>query len=125
MKAKDLMIGSCVIVDGKIRYVEAVTKKKIGYHTKSNESRLYYARLVEIKPFPLCYDVVSVFNRLARGQAYISWDDKCEDCNHQYIINYHGIDLTVRYVHEVQLIAKVLDLKCWYFKPIQNDDKER
>lgn len=117
MNAKDVMIGSCVIVDGKIRYVSAITKKKIGYHTKSKEARMHYARMREIKPFPLNYEVVSVFNKLSKGLAYISWDDKCDECDHQYIINYHGIELSVRYVHEVQLIAKVLNLHCWYFEP--------
>lgn len=120
MNAKDIMMGSCVLVDGKIRYVEAITKRKIGYHKKSCEPRLYYARIGEVKPYPLNYDVVSVFNNLARGLAYINWDDKCDDCNHQYIINYHGIELTVRYVHEIQLIAKVLNLHCWFFEPTYN-----
>lgn len=32
MKAKELMIGDFVFVEGVVRKVEQITKKKIGYH---------------------------------------------------------------------------------------------
>lgn len=48
-----LMIGDWVLVDGTPRKVEAITKKKIGYHRKENEPRLYYARLHDIEPIPI------------------------------------------------------------------------
>ena len=48
-----LMIGDWVLVDGTPRKVEAITKKKIGYHRKENEPRLYYARLHDVEPIPL------------------------------------------------------------------------
>jgi hypothetical protein len=53
IKATELQIGDFVIVDGTPRKVEAITKKKIGYHRKENEPRLYYARLHDVEPIPL------------------------------------------------------------------------
>ena len=48
-----LMIGDWVLVDRTPRKVESITKKKIGYHRKENETRLYYARLHDVEPIPL------------------------------------------------------------------------
>lgn len=53
IKAIELQIGDFVLVDGTPRKVEAITKKKIGYHRKENEPRLYYARLRDVEPIPL------------------------------------------------------------------------
>lgn len=53
IKYSELMIGDWVLVDGTPRKVEAITKKKIGYHRKENEPRLYYARLHDVEPIPL------------------------------------------------------------------------
>lgn len=46
-------IGDWVLVDGTPRKVEAITKKKIGYHRKENEPRLYYARLRDVEPIEI------------------------------------------------------------------------
>ena len=53
-----LMIGDWVLIDGTPRKVEAITKKKIGYHRKENEPRLYYARLHDVEPIPLDEELV-------------------------------------------------------------------
>lgn len=53
IRGDQLMIGDWVRVDGTPRKVEAITKKKIGYHRKENEPRLYYARLHDVEPIPL------------------------------------------------------------------------
>lgn len=53
ISARELMIGDFVLVDGTPRKVEAITKKKIGYHRKENEQGLNYARLYDIEPIPL------------------------------------------------------------------------
>ena len=53
IKATELEIGDFVLVDGTPRKVEAITKKKIGYHRKEKEPRLYYARLHDVDPIPL------------------------------------------------------------------------
>ena len=39
--------------------VEEITKHKIGYHTKPNETRMNYARLQEVEPVPLGEDVLA------------------------------------------------------------------
>lgn len=46
-------IGDWVLVDGTPRQIQAITKKKIGYHRKENEPRLYYARLRDVEPIEL------------------------------------------------------------------------
>lgn len=53
-----LMIGDWVLVDGTPRKVEAITKKKIGYHRKENEPRLYYARIHDVELIPLDEELV-------------------------------------------------------------------
>ena len=53
IKYSELMIGDWVLIDGTPRKVEAITKKKIGYHRKENEPRLYYAMLRDVEPIPL------------------------------------------------------------------------
>ena len=52
------MIGDFVLVDGTPRKVQAITKKKIGYHRKENEPRLYYARLRDVEPIELTEDLL-------------------------------------------------------------------
>jgi hypothetical protein len=46
-------IGDWVLVDGTPRQIQAITKKKIGYHRKENEPRLYYERLRDVEPIEL------------------------------------------------------------------------
>lgn len=53
IKAAELQIGDWFFVDGTPRKVEAITKKKIGYHRKENEPRLYYARLRDVEPIKI------------------------------------------------------------------------
>lgn len=114
LKAEELMIGSNVLVDGKSRYVEAITKKKIGYHYGPGESRMYYARLCEVQPRPLNYDLARSFNDSVAGKAFLWWDDRCTDCSHQYKLCINAMDIDVRYVHEVQRIARVFGFKNWF-----------
>lgn len=54
IKSTELMIGDYVLVDGKPRRVESITKKKIGYHINpQTDKRLHYARVHDIEPIPL------------------------------------------------------------------------
>lgn len=46
----ELMIGDHVLVNGEIRKVVAITKKKVGYHKESNKNRLFYALLRDVNP---------------------------------------------------------------------------
>ena len=58
IRGYQLMIGDWVLIDGTPRKVEAITKKKIGYHRKENEPMLYYARLRDVEPIPLDEELV-------------------------------------------------------------------
>lgn len=58
IKAIELQIGDFVLVDGIPRKVEAITKKKIGYHRKENEPRLYYARLRDVEPIEITEELL-------------------------------------------------------------------
>lgn len=51
IRGEELQLGDYVLIEGKPRQVESITKKKVGYHIdKQNDKRLYYARLREIEP---------------------------------------------------------------------------
>lgn len=58
VKYSELMIGDFVLVDGTPRKVEAITKKKIGYHRKENEPRLYYAKLRDVEPIRVTHSLL-------------------------------------------------------------------
>ena len=46
-------IGDWVLVDGTPRQIQAITKKKIGYHRKEHEPMMHYARLRDVEPIEL------------------------------------------------------------------------
>ena len=58
IKAIELQIGDFVLVDGTPRKVEAITKKKIGYHRKENEQGLNYARLHDVEPIKITEELL-------------------------------------------------------------------
>lgn len=58
MKPQELSIGNLVCYNGKVVKVEQITKHKIGYHTKPNETRMNYARLCEIEPIPITNELL-------------------------------------------------------------------
>lgn len=53
IKATGLQIGDYVLVEGKVRRVESITKRKIGFHINEEKKRLYYARLCEVFPIEI------------------------------------------------------------------------
>ena len=54
MRSDELMLGDYVLVSGIPRKVEAITKKKIGYHINPQaDNRLYYARLHDVEPIEI------------------------------------------------------------------------
>lgn len=111
IRTDELMLGDSVLIDGVPRIVAAITKKKVGYHRKPNESKMWYARLSEVQPRPLNEKLTSTFNHFSGRNAYIYWDDRCEDCDHQYAMIIGGSEFKVRYAHEVRRIANVFGLK--------------
>lgn len=50
------MLGDFVLIDGTPRKVEAITKKKVGYHRTENDSRMHYARACEVQPIEITKD---------------------------------------------------------------------
>lgn len=112
IRANELMIGDSVLIDGVPRTVSAITKKKVGYHCKPKEPKMWYARLSEVMPRPLNEKIVSTFNYFSGCNAFIYWDDRCVDCDHQYSMIVAGNEFKVHYVHEVMRIAKVFGLLC-------------
>ena len=71
IRGYQLMIGDWVLVDGTPRKVEAITKKKIGYHRKENEPRLYYARLHDVEPIPLDETLILKLGFTKRNIPYL------------------------------------------------------
>jgi len=58
MKPQELRIGNLVCYNGKVVKVKQITKHKIGYHTKPNETRMNYARLCDIEPIPITEELL-------------------------------------------------------------------
>lgn len=123
IRYSDHQIGDFVLVDGTPRKIEAITKKKIGYHRKENEPRLYYARLRDVEPIEIneyvlrisgfCVDegkfmtiatfendkVRIVANKNQREEAWIV-SEKNEETLDACIVS-------LRYVHQLQHAFKL------------------
>ena len=121
------MIGDWVLVDGTPRKVEAITKKKIGYHRKENEPRLYYARLRDVEPIEINEYVfrISGFCVENQGEVFLA-DFKCDEFEifvipnglgtgeYEYILKVHAnamcnyVDMyNLMFVHELQHALKL------------------
>ena len=56
IRADQLQIGDWVLVSGTPRKVEAITKKKIGYHINpQTDNGLHYARLRDVEPIKVTH----------------------------------------------------------------------
>lgn len=108
MKPTELRIGNLVMYNGKVVKVEQITKHKIGYHTKPNETRMNYARLCEIEPIPITDELL-----LKNGFEQCDYMFKTlfiemyEVTNgwHLHIDNEHfetALSITIKYVHHLQ-----------------------
>ena len=116
LKADQLMIGCWVYVGEKLVRVSQITKKKIGYHLHPSETRMRYARMCEIMPVPINSRLASTYNGLDDGVP-LYWDNECKECEHQYYLNYRGVDVDVRYLHELQILLRALGFGNWlWFK---------
>ena len=74
IRYEDHMIGDYVSVNGKIRRIEAITKKKIGFHIHEDKKRLYYARLCEASPINVAYIEMSDGCFIVNGCMEIPFD---------------------------------------------------
>lgn len=58
IKATQLQIGDFVLYRGTPIRVEAITKKKVGYHITPNDKGLYYARLHDVEPIEVTHELL-------------------------------------------------------------------
>lgn len=72
MKADSLQLGDFVLIDGIPRKIEAITKKKIGYHKdKQTDAKLHYARLVDVKPIEINEVFIRDENNVVLNRRYL------------------------------------------------------
>ena len=118
IRYQDLQMLDYVLVDGEIRRVEAITKRKIGYHIKPDD-QLHYARLQDV--FPVKIKELKLETKTSRlvvsEDVYIDVDIRklsiCE-WNHTIMIkNFFDEGLILRewHLHLLQHIFKSLDIK--------------
>ena len=109
MTPQELRIGNLVKYKGEVVKVEQITKRKIGYHKETNESRMHYARLVEIEPIPLTEEIIgkyfihhgaSYYRDNSRVEIYQTRCGWCLSVNNSPYTAY--INTIVKYFHEVQ-----------------------
>lgn len=70
MKASELMLSDYLSYEGQRIKVASITKKKVGYHVKDNENRMYYARLCDCKPILITTDKLEKNGFLANKHVY-------------------------------------------------------
>lgn len=118
IRYQDLQILDYVLINGKIRRVEAITKRKVGYHIHPTD-QLHYARLQDV--FPVKIKELKLETKTSRlvisEDVYIDVDIKklsiCE-WNHTIMIkNFFDEGLILRewHLHLLQHIFKALDIK--------------
>ena len=111
-----------VLVDGKIRRVEQITKRKIGYHIDDVKKRLYYARLCEVFPIDIEYLEFVDGGMLINGEIKVEikpLECAIDDFHHTIKIrNNFGENLILRewHFHLLQHILRALhidfEVKC-------------
>lgn len=122
MKYTELSIGNLVYYNGNAIKVESITKRKVGYHLKPNESCMHYARMCEILPIPITEEVLKKYGfKEMFGRGCDSYEIN--------LYNYHRIEVvmdeniidahiryggwnchlrTIKYLHELQNIVSAI-----------------
>lgn len=97
IKAEELMIGDWVLANGTPRKVEAITKKKIGYHTSPLKLNLSYSRLCECDHIKITPDWLSEKGFIQRqGYNNRNMFTKLEN-DYFLIVEYHcRLSMTLR-----------------------------
>ena len=117
IRYEELTIGDFVLVDDKIRRVEAITKKKIGYHITPTD-QLHYARLCEV--FPIDMATIEYMDGGLKVNGCIEvaliglLECAIENFNHTIKIrNNFGENLILRewHFHLLQHILRALNIK--------------
>lgn len=108
IRYEELTIGDYVLVDGKIRRVEAITKRKIGYHI-TPDGQLHYARLCEV--FPIKIDRLHVKGLDGEVNDNIKIAFKCADFDFEQ--HFHTIKVS-------NCFREILILREWHFHLLQH-----
>lgn len=118
VRYSDLMLGDYVLVNGIPRKVEAITKKKIGYHIEpQRDKRLYYARFREVKPIEVTRELL--------GRLGIPVEEPIDDAQPRFrieVIDNGGDDIFyiglnydavfgVSYLHDLQHAFRMLGIE--------------
>ena len=110
IRGDQLTIGDYVLVQGKIRRVESITKKKIGYRITPTD-QLHYVRLCEV--FPLEIRELNVLG--SQGKIVI---------NEEITVDFNGEPVSVeKFFHTVKLsnvFGEQLILREWYLHLLQH-----
>lgn len=132
IKATELQIGDFVLVDGKPRRVESITKKKIGYHLHpQNDKGLHYARLHDVGPIKItkelleqngfvqdtCYWNMQIdeHNRIQyyfyESRLEKFWYGRDEYQNHAYVREVSFSAMGLLYLHQLQQACRMCGIK--------------
>ena len=113
MKADSLQLGDFVLIDGIPRKVEAITKKKIGYHkNKQTDQKLHYARLVDVKPIEVTEIYIRDESNVVLNRRYlVSGEMWAAGKNDKINVDFQEGDLsfyTPFYLHDFYNIVRAM-----------------
>lgn len=121
MKASELMLSDYLSYEGQRIKVASITKKKVGYHVKDNENRMYYARLCDCKPISITTEILEKNGwesmKNGSGDFILTNPMVGNDATITKTINgyamIHGVfnGLVIRYVHELQHVLRLCKTK--------------
>lgn len=116
INCKELKIGSLVYVNGEVREVCAITKKKIGYHICENESRIHYCRLHDVEPISIESVAFSDEGLVINGSILLNYDVYMIDVGYGDNMTMfknrlgEGLMLKSSYIHVLQSVLDMLFL---------------
>lgn len=121
IRGEELCLGDLVLIEGKARRVESITKKKVGYHITPTDS-LHYARLCEVSVIPLTKDILKA-NGFVEDLCY--WDYHVDEhVKLQYYFHEHRLERqwygrdewqNHKWFREISV-----RLKCYYLHELQH-----
>lgn len=131
MQATELQIGDYILYNGTPIKVCSITKRKTGYHTEPNESRMHYERVQKCEPIPLTPEILERNGFKKPDNGYLlCLEEGIETQNYVYVqfrlngeVRYVEIDTllnkaqlhNVLYVHQLQQALRL----CRITKEIQ------
>jgi hypothetical protein len=113
MKVCDLMVGDLVLHDGKVIRVDAVHKRKIGYH--KTKDKLTWLFSGQFEPVPLTPEILEkngfyrreIPTRDEIGHYYHRTTDPCSIFVRMSFGDGRDFGNEIRYVHDLQHLLKL------------------